>query len=313
MLPATDPAPDADQLRIPVGPGSLHVDRYGHGGAPIILLHGFGTSCFLWRTVGPALASARHTAYGVDLFGYGESDRPFDAEFGIAAQAEYLDRALTALRVSSAVFVGVDLGGAIAIRLAATRPERVDGLVLVNAIAFDEVPAKDIRTLQRNTARFAFRLSRGVLGVAPLLSSLLEGSVASLAHMPDRLVARYLAPYVGREGVSHLLALARSVEIDDLEEVEFPLLATPTLLIAGDADQWVPHTIAERLAGSIPDAQLVTLPGVARLVPEEAPDELARLIVEFVESRSLAVQRRAKASSSVEPTRPTPRGTGELV
>ena len=96
MLPATDPAPDADLLRIPVGPGSMHVDRYGHGGTPIVLLHGFGTSCFLWRTVGPALASARHTAYGVDLFGYGESDRPFDAEFGIAAQAEYLDRALTA-------------------------------------------------------------------------------------------------------------------------------------------------------------------------------------------------------------------------
>ena len=104
MLPATDPAPDADLLRIPVGPGAMHVDRYGHGGTPIVLLHGFGTSCFLWRTVGPALASARHTAYGVDLFGYGESDRPFDAEFGIAAQAEYLDRALTALRVSSAVF-----------------------------------------------------------------------------------------------------------------------------------------------------------------------------------------------------------------
>ena len=313
MLPATDPAPDADLLRIPVGPGSMHVDRYGHGGTPIVLLHGFGTSCFLWRTVGPALASARHTAYGVDLFGYGESDRPFDAEFGIAAQAEYLDRALTALRVSSAVLVGVDLGGAIAVRLAATRPERVDGLVLVNSIAFDEVPARDIRTLQRNTARFAFRLSRGVLGVAPLLTSLLEGSVASLAHMPDRLVARYLAPYVGREGVSHLLSLARAVEIDDLEEVDFTLLATPTLVVAGEADQWVPHTIAERLAATIPEAELVTLPGVARLVPEEAPDELARLIVEFVENRSLAAQRRAPVSPVAE-SAPTAAGDGgELV
>ena len=124
--------------------------------------------------------------------------------------------------------------------------------MLVNSIAFDEVPASDIRTLQRNTARFAFRLSRGVLGVAPLLGSLLEGSVASLAHMPDRLVARYLAPYVGREGVSHLLALARAVELEDLEEVDFTLLATPTLVVAGDADQWVPHGIAERLAATIP-------------------------------------------------------------
>ena len=287
MLPLIDPVSDADLLRIPVGPGSVHVARYGHGGTPIVLLHGFATSSFLWRAVGPALAAARHTAYAIDLFGHGESDRPFDAEFGIAAQAEYIDRALTVLRLSSAVVVGVDLGGAVAIRLAATRPERVDGLVLVNSIAFDDVPARDIRTLQRNTARFAFRVSRGVLGAAPLLTGVLEGSVASLAHMPDKLVARYLAPFVGREGVAHLLALARAITVDDLEEVDFTLLSPPTLVVTGEGDQWVPPAIGERLASTIPDATLVTIPGVARLVPEEAPERLARLIVEFVETRSL--------------------------
>jgi len=287
VLPLIDPVSDADLLRIPVGPGSVHVARYGHGGTPIVLLHGFATSSFLWRAIGPALAAARHTAYAIDLFGHGESDRPVDAEFGIAAQAEYIDRALTVLRLSSAVVVGVDLGGAVAIRLAATRPERVDGLVLVNSLAFDDVPARDIRTLQRNTARFAFRVSRGVLGAAPLLTSVLEGSVASLAHMPDRLVARYLAPFVGREGVAHLLALARAVAVDDLEEVDFTLLSPPTLVVTGESDQWVPLAIGERLASTIPDAALVTIPGVARLIPEEAPEQLARLIVEFVETRAL--------------------------
>jgi pimeloyl-ACP methyl ester carboxylesterase len=78
-LPAPDPAPDADLLRIPVGPGSIHVDRYGHGGTPIVLVHGFGTSSFLWRAVGPALALARHTAYAVDLFGYEGADHGLDA------------------------------------------------------------------------------------------------------------------------------------------------------------------------------------------------------------------------------------------
>src|ERR1041385_2049740 len=93
---------DADLLRIPVGPGSMHVERYGHGGSPILLVHGFGTCAFLWREVGPVLASANRTAFAIDLFGYGESDRPFDAQFGIAAQSDYLDRALTALRLSKA-------------------------------------------------------------------------------------------------------------------------------------------------------------------------------------------------------------------
>ena len=74
----------------------MHVERYGHGGAPILLVHGFATCSFLWREVGPTLAIAGRTAFAIDLFGYGESDRPFDAQFGIAAQSEYLDRALTA-------------------------------------------------------------------------------------------------------------------------------------------------------------------------------------------------------------------------
>ena len=48
----------ADQLRVPVGPGAMHVERFGHGGTAVILLHGFATSSFLWRNVAPAMAVA---------------------------------------------------------------------------------------------------------------------------------------------------------------------------------------------------------------------------------------------------------------
>src|SRR4029077_16310484 len=102
---------DADLLRIPVGPGSMHVERYGHGGAPVLFVHGFGTCSFLWREVGPALAMANRTAFAIDLFGYGESDRPFDAQYGIAAQSDYLDRALTAARITKAKTVGNSVCG----------------------------------------------------------------------------------------------------------------------------------------------------------------------------------------------------------
>ena len=260
----------------------MHVERYGHGGAPVLLVHGFGTSAFLWRDVAPTIALANRTAYAIDLFGYGESDRPFDADFGIAAQAEYLDRALTALRLTSATVVGIDLGAAIAIRLAATRPERVDRLVLVNPIAFDEVPAGDIDTMQRNTARFAFRVSRGILGAAPLLRELLTGSVSDPGNMPDALIARYLAPYVGKEGLNHLLLLARAVDEEDMEEIELHALPQPTMIVWGDQDRWVPAKLADRLAETLHDVRLVRLPAVGRLVPEEAPETLGQLILEWM-------------------------------
>ena len=273
---------DPDLLRIPVGPAALHVERYGHGGAPVVLVHGFGTSAFLWRAIAPSIAWSGRTAFAVDLMGHGESDRPLEATFGIAPQAEYLDRALTVLRLTSATVVGNDLGAAVALRLAATRPERVDRLVLINPIAFDDVPSRDVRSVQRNTARFALRITRGVLGASHLLTPVLKESVADETHMPPRLVARYLAPFAGSEGVGHLLALARSIQGEDLEEVDPGSIRVPTLIVWGEEDRWVDPRLPERLAAAIPGSRLARLPHAARLVPEEAPEALTELLLDFL-------------------------------
>ena len=272
-------------LRVPVGTGSLHVERYGLGGQAVLLLHGFGTDSFVWRHVGPAIARANLTAFALDLLGYGASDRPADADYGIGAQAEYVDRALTALRVARATVVGLDLGAAVALRFAASQPDRVDKLVLVNPIAFDAVPAGDVRSLQKGTARHAFRVSRGVMGAAPLMRDLLQQGVADPARMPEPLVARYMAPYVGKEGVDHLLRISRFVDGDDLEEVNLRALPHQTLIIWGDRDPWADATIADRLADTIGGSKLVHLPAAGRLVPEDAAETLSELLLDFIGAR----------------------------
>jgi pimeloyl-ACP methyl ester carboxylesterase len=267
----------------------MHVERFGHGGTAVILIHGFGTSAFLWRNVAPAITEAGHTAYAVDLFGHGESDRPFDADFGIGAQAEYLDAAMTALRVARGIIVGVDIGGDIALRLAATRPERVEKLVLINTPAFDEIPARDITQMQRSTAKFAFRTTRGILGAAPLIEGVLKGSVSDPdVHMPVKLIARYLAPFVGKDGVNHLLALASSIRSEDLEEIDLRTIHVPALVLWGEADGWLDPKIGDRLVNALPDGRLVKLPGVGRLLPEENPERMIELLLEFMKRRAVA-------------------------
>jgi pimeloyl-ACP methyl ester carboxylesterase len=278
----------ADILRVPVGPGAMHVERYGHGGVAVLLLHGFGTCNFLWRAVAPEIAEAGHTAYAIDLFGHGQSDRPPDADFGIAEQAEYLDAAMTAMRISRGVIVGVDIGGDVAMRLAATRGDRVEKLVLINTPAFDDLPAKDITRMQRRTAKFAFRLSRGVMGAAPLLEGVLKGSVADPEKMPMKLIARYLAPFVGPDGANHLLTLGSSISNSDIDEDDMKEIHTPTLIIWGEQDRWCDSKLPDRLAAAIPDARLVRLPGVGRLVPEESPEQLGKLILDFIKKRAAA-------------------------
>ncbi len=277
---------DADLLRIPVGPGSVHVERYGRGGEAVVLLHGFGTSSFLWRNIAPALTRAGFTAFAIDLLGYGESDRPLDADYSIAAQCEYVDRALSGLRVADATVVGLGIGGGIAQRLACTHPGRVRRLALVNSVAFDECPGRDVRSIQLGTARFALRVSQGVLGAAPLLKRVLEGGVAEPRAMPARLVARYLAPYAGADGVMHLLALARALRADDIESLPLARLAMPTLIVWGEAEPWLDGGLPERLQRAIPDGRLVRMANVGRLVPEDSPEVLARFLAEHASGAS---------------------------
>ena len=263
----------------------MHVARYGHGGRPIVLLHGLGTSNFLWRAVAPELARASHTAFAVDLFGHGESDRPYDGEYGIAAQGEYLDRVLTALRVPRATIVGCDLGALVSLRLAASHPDRVERLVLVSPPDVHEIPGEDVKLFQRSVRRAPIRQQRGLLGATPLLRPVLEASVAEPQAMPDGLVARYLAPFVGREGVDQLHTIMRSIRAQDLHEDDLRGIGAPTLIVAGERDRWLDVRTAEQLAGTIPDARLARVPGAGRLIPEEAPDELTELIIRFEEGR----------------------------
>ena len=147
----------------------------------------------------------------------------------------------------------------------------------------DREVGEDVKLFQRAVRRAPIRQQRGVLGASPLLRPLLEASVAEPQAMPEGLVARYLAPYVGREGVDQLHTIMRSLRAQDLHEEELRSVAAPTLIVAGDRDRWLDLKTAERLAGTIPEARLERVAGAGRLIPEEAPDELTELILRFDE------------------------------
>ena len=117
---------------------------------------------------------------------------------------------------------------------------------------------------------------------------MLEGGVADPAKMPMKLVARYLAPFAGQNGVQHLLALASSVRREDFEDLELGSIHTPTLVVWGDQDKWLDPKLPDRLVNAIPDSRLSRVHGVARLVPEESPEQLCELLLGFIRARDQA-------------------------
>ena len=107
-------------------------------------------------------------------------------------------------------------------------------------------------------------------------------------HMSAKLVARYLAPFVGKAGTNHLLALASSISGEDLEDIDFPSIHVPTLILWGEEDQFVEGRVAEKLTNALPDGRLVRMPGIGRLLPEENPERLAEMLLDFMRKRAVA-------------------------
>jgi 3-oxoadipate enol-lactonase len=272
-----------EHLRLPVGPGSVHVERLGRGSTAVLFLHGFGTNASLWRPVTRRLAEAGYLTLAADLLGHGESDRPVDASYDLASQADAMERVLAALRLERATVVGQDVGALVALAMAARHPSIVEQLVLMNPPDPSDLPPAPVRLMQRSAARVAISTVGHQLGATALIAAVLADATGDPAQLPQQDMARYLAPWVGAGGVEQLLVLARTLEQESVPLASLASIDTPTLVVRGTADRSVAPTIAPALAGTLPNARLETIVGAGRLLANDVPDRLGELLRERIE------------------------------
>lgn len=252
----------------------LHVrDSGARGGQPanqpnppvVVLLHGFGSSLHTWEPWAQALAGT-HRVIRYDLPGAGLTGADPTGDYSDERGMQVLLALLDQLGVARASVVGHSMGGRLAFRFAATHPGRVDKLVLVApdgfaSPGFEYDKAPDVPALAR--------LMRHALPKA-LLRMSLEPAYADTRLMTDDTVTRYhdmmLAPGV-RDA---LLARMEQMMLREPTAV-LSTIRAPTLLLWGDRDAMIPVANAQDYLRAMPDARLVTLPGVGHLPHEEAP------------------------------------------
>jgi pimeloyl-ACP methyl ester carboxylesterase len=170
--------PGADQV---VAGVRLHVVTYGNGsGLPLLFLHGRDASCHLWSEVQRALGH-RHVSHAPDLVGLGTSEAPVDRRYDLASQAEMMLRLLDNLGVGRAGLVAHDVGGGVAVHLAALAPDRVAALILTGTpLHADAWPTKTIAEL--------------VAPIASRVTGLRDGKVAAERAAAGRRFARAIDP-----------------------------------------------------------------------------------------------------------------------
>jgi len=101
------------------------------GDETILFVHGFGAGKDRWGTFLPAF-SRRFRVVAPDLPGFGESSRPMEADYDVLSQVERLHRFVTRMGLDAFHLVGSSMGGYIGGVYAATYPEKVESLALID-------------------------------------------------------------------------------------------------------------------------------------------------------------------------------------
>ena len=108
----------------------VHYQEFGDASKPpIILLHGYTASVYVWKTAAPMLAEDGFRVIAVDLLGFGYSEKPSWFDYSIQSQARMVSRFMNRLGIGRATIVGSSYGGAVALTLTLDYPERVQKLV----------------------------------------------------------------------------------------------------------------------------------------------------------------------------------------
>jgi pimeloyl-ACP methyl ester carboxylesterase len=255
----------------------LHVRDTGSKAAPaVIMLHGFGASLHTWEPWAQALASD-HRVIRFDLPGFGLTGADATADYTDTRSMQVLAALMDGLGLERASLIGNSIGGRIAWNFAARNPDRVDKLVLLAPDGFAS-PGFDYG--KRAEVPAMVKLMRYALPSFMVRQSLAP-AYGDPTALTEALVTRYrdlmLAP-----GVRDAMILRMEQVVLEDPRPLLRRIRAPTLLLWGEKDAMIPASNAADYLQILPDARLVSFPGLGHVPHEEAPEETVEPVRRFL-------------------------------
>ncbi|KMT08944.1 hypothetical protein BVRB_6g136590 isoform A [Beta vulgaris subsp. vulgaris] len=214
---------------------------------PIVLLHGFDSSCLEWRYTYPLLEEAGLESWAIDILGWGFSDLEGLQQCDAASKRNHLYQFWKSYIKRPMILVGPSLGAAVAIDLAVNHPEAVALLksvplrLYVNLIAFNDV---------------SFNTSLDWMNIGRL---------------------HCLYPWWEDAAVNFMTSGGYNV-VPLINQVK-----QQTLIIWGEDDQIISYKLAFKLHSELQGATLRQIPDCGHIPHVEKPTSVADLIIRFVQ------------------------------
>lgn len=247
-----------------------------HGeGRPLLLICGLGNDLSSWALQIPDLAK-RYRVISFDNRGSGRTDAP-DQPYSIKMMAEDTAGLMDALAIDKAHVLGVSMGGYIAEELAMTYPGRVTGLVLATTsvgpymLKISVLQAHARQALAGMSPMTSFQIMLPFMFndrcfEDPGVVEMAVGTIAGHSSTPPHILARQMtacAEHDARDRISQISA--------------------PTLVLAGKEDPFVPFSLSQELAASIPGAKLRVLEGGGHGFSASMATRFNQAVLEFLD------------------------------
>jgi pimeloyl-ACP methyl ester carboxylesterase len=271
--------PEPVIAEVQVGDLTLRYREAGTG-PPVLLLHGWPTSSFLWREVMKPIGRSNRVL-ALDLPGFGGSSKPPDASYSFPFHEQAIDGFLAAVdaeRISLAVH---DLGGPIGVHWAIRNRERVDRLALLNTLLY----------ARPSLAVVGFVVAARLPGTRHLLTSPrgLDFAMRLGMHRKERLTDEVREavrePFATAEARRVLAKTGYGLSPKGFTEIQraLPDLTWPVRVIYGERDRVLPD-VAKTMAKvkrDIPHAEVTALPDAGHFLQEDDPERVGALLAEF--------------------------------
>jgi pimeloyl-ACP methyl ester carboxylesterase len=262
---------------------SLSYLAWGDDEPQLVFLHGGGQNAHTWGTVVIGLG---RPAIAVDLPGHGHSSWREDRNYGPWANAEALETVLSDLAPRPAAVIGMSLGGATVMRLAAIRPDLVTKAVIVDVTPSVNDPSRSLTTAERGSV--------ALIAGPPTYESFDSMAEAAVALSPNR------SPAAVRRGVRHnSMQLAdgtwrwrydlfgeRPVGTGNWSDFtplwyDVSRISIPTMLVRGKESKLVIDQDVDEMQRRIRGLRVEVVDGAGHAVQSDRPVELIRLIEDF--------------------------------
>jgi pimeloyl-ACP methyl ester carboxylesterase len=254
-------------------PGGLHA-RYRDQGNPngpvLVMVHGYSASAADWDPWIKLLGD-RYRNNTLDLPGQGLTRAPADYRAWPDGYVQVVDGVTNQLGLQHFVVIGNSMGGMVSWNYALAHPEKLDGLVLVDAAGWGEKPkgALIFKLLQNPTTAALIK----VLDKRAMVKQGLQAAVQDPKLVDVALVDRY-AELSRAPGHRDILIHLQDGRVEATKE-KLATIKVPTLVMHGRQDQLIAFADGEKFAEAIPNATLIAYDGVGHVPMEQIPEKSA--------------------------------------